>query len=608
MNKLLLLLFSILLATITLNAQNTQLPEPGCQNVYAGDDVQMLCTDTDVQLEAIVLTPDYKDTTDYLIDARDLCSPITYDGSRTFIQTDDEWSDFVIDIPFPFCFYDNVYDQILISGNGIVTFDLTVIDSFSNWNINAADQIPTQNWQTNAIFGAYHDMNSNIQSREDRISYKTIGLDSDGDGVPDGPNRKFVINFEALQFSCTTLLSKSQIVLYEGSNVIDVFIEEKPICANWNDGLAVVGIQNKSGTLGVAPAGRNNGAWEPPVGGELWRFVPNGEDLGYTFTWYDEAGNIINTNNEEIVSVSPVNDSATYTAELVYTNQCSGDVITIRDSVTVTPGFTPDTATPQDLALCDSGNGSATFDIDQTTLVLNGLDPADFTISYHTTLDDANNDANPITTDLSSYISTGAVSIFIRIEDVVDITCFNVREFTLTVMPLEDSSFFYDHPLQSCHQIANPLATITGVTGGFFTINNNASINTLTGEIDHNSINFGIVYQITYTTPGFCFTSTTVDFELECFLTIPEGFSPNSSVVENTTFNTVGLKEQYPDFELFIYNRYGVEVFSGSSDQPDWNGKKDNSGEVLPAGTYFYGIKLNDEDEIRFRGWVYLQL
>ncbi|WP_460640217.1 gliding motility-associated C-terminal domain-containing protein [Larkinella harenae] len=72
-------------------------------------------------------------------------------------------------------------------------------------------------------------------------------------------------------------------------------------------------------------------------------------------------------------------------------------------------------------------------------------------------------------------------------------------------------------------------------------------------------------------------------------LTIPEGFSPNGDG-KNDLFeirNLGGLRA-----EVTIYDRNGTVVFESSDYQNDWNGRDRNKD--LPAGTYFYSIRLSD--------------
>lgn len=79
--------------------------------------------------------------------------------------------------------------------------------------------------------------------------------------------------------------------------------------------------------------------------------------------------------------------------------------------------------------------------------------------------------------------------------------------------------------------------------------------------------------------------TVTVAFDLR----IPEGFSPNGDGI-NDLFVIRGL-EAFPGSTLQIFNRWGGVVFETTRYNNDWDG--DN----LPAGTYFYILKLpNGED------------
>lgn len=90
---------------------------------------------------------------------------------------------------------------------------------------------------------------------------------------------------------------------------------------------------------------------------------------------------------------------------------------------------------------------------------------------------------------------------------------------------------------------------------------------------------------------------------------VPDGFSPNGDG-KNDYFNIQGLYTIFEQHELLIYNRYGTLIFKGN-DNTKWYGKSNqglnNVGDVLPVGTYFYVINLNDVDYKKpLTGWVYL--
>lgn len=50
----------------------------------------------------------------------------------------------------------------------------------------------------------------------------------------------------------------------------------------------------------------------------------------------------------------------------------------------------------------------------------------------------------------------------------------------------------------------------------------------------------------------------------------------------------------YRDFRINILNRWGENVFSSTDPGRKWNGKVENSGPELPAGTYFYVVRFRD--------------
>src|SRR5690606_39226777 len=122
----------------------------------------------------------------------------------------------------------------------------------------------------------------------------------------------------------------SQIVIYETTNVVEVYVENRYSGCSWNDGNAVLGIQNQNGSLGYTAPGRNTGDWAAT--NEAWLFTPNGAS-NIAFSWLDASGTVIGT--DPTINVCPTDQATTYTARAVYTNS-NGDVVTETDEVTVT--------------------------------------------------------------------------------------------------------------------------------------------------------------------------------------------------------------------------------------------------------------------------------
>ncbi|NNE31720.1 MAG: gliding motility-associated C-terminal domain-containing protein [Winogradskyella sp.] len=102
-----------------------------------------------------------------------------------------------------------------------------------------------------------------------------------------------------------------------------------------------------------------------------------------------------------------------------------------------------------------------------------------------------------------------------------------------------------------------------------------------------------------------------LEFQLNvenCPPNIPEGFSPNNDSI-NDWFNIGGLYNIFTEHKLQIYNRYGEIVFEGNNDKP-WLGLINKginaSGNLVPVGTYYYILNLNDSNYKPIIGWVYV--
>ncbi len=396
-------------------------PPNSCSIVFAGDDASVDCLNPETDL-----TASYhlfgQDTNTYVINGLDSCPlPPAIGGTPTSINTDDVWSG-IIDLGFEFCFFGEVYDEILIGSNGVLSFELENADGFNGWNIDPGDTLPNNTNPTLGqanIFGVAHDIDPSVCGD---INYLVIGS---------APYRMFVVNYsDVCHFSCNDISSSSQIILYESSNNIDVNVFEKTTCPGWNDGLAVIGVQNVAGNAAFAPPGRNTGVWEVTADQpESWRFAPAEGTPNYTFEWLDENGDVVG--NTDTITVSP-NETTTYTASVTY-ELCTGGTSTVVDQVVVTnTGGTPVITDPADLEVCDEDeDGFAEFDLTiQDSVIIN--DQTGLTVTYHDTQDDADTGVSPI---LSPYTNvTNPEEIFVRVED--DATgCISTTSFFLIVNP-----------------------------------------------------------------------------------------------------------------------------------------------------------------------------
>ena len=306
----------------------------GCPNVVSGglnlngaDPAPFNCTDTStcVELEAIYL--DLGNTTSYIVEPILYNPPFAFNGlaNPVSVNTDDVWSP-IVNLPFDFCFYGNTYDQCTIGSNGILTFDISRAGGSSGYSFN--NNIPISGdprLVENSIFGVFHDINPGISGE---VGWELITL-------PSGCRALVASWYNVPLFGDNTQFYTGMMVLYENSNIIEIYIQNKPNDPDgWNGNNAIVGIQNATGTVGSVAPGRNGLDPDWTATNEAWRFVPNGTSIT-TIAWHEGSGTsgpIVGTT--PTINVCP-SATTTYTAEITYT-LCDGRTITETDETIVT--------------------------------------------------------------------------------------------------------------------------------------------------------------------------------------------------------------------------------------------------------------------------------
>ena len=266
-------------------------------------------------------------TTNYTVQTIPFVPPYQFDclQNSVSISVDDVWSP-TVNIPFNFCFYGNTYNSCLIGSNGVLTFDL-VNNSPGGYNSWAfSNNLPSTSLTLNTIFGVYHDIDP---SKGGEVGWELVTM-------PSGC-RALVASWSNIpMFSsvCNNLLYTGMIVLYENTNIIEVYIKDKKVCTTWNSGNAVVGVQNINGTQAVVAPNRNSLDPDWTTSNEAWRFTPSGTSIT-TVAWYEgntATGPIIGTSST--LNVCP-NVSTTYTSKVSYTF-CNGSTLELTDPTTIT--------------------------------------------------------------------------------------------------------------------------------------------------------------------------------------------------------------------------------------------------------------------------------
>ena len=326
-------------------------------------------------------------TTSYEVSSIPYCpqAPFSEPGNNQLNLTiDDIWSS-PITLPFNFCFFNNNYSTCQVGTNGVISFNNNASPGFCQWSFNAS--VPTPGFPIlNAIYGIYQDLNPSVAPLPPAVTsvnWKLTGI---------YPCRKLIVNYSNIaQYSCgnSVGLQTSQIVLYEVSNIIEVYIQRRQSCTAWNSGSGVVGIQNASGTIGYVPAGRNTGNWT--ANNEAWRFTPNGPNVPVSVRWL-ENGNTI-ANGPTVVVCPTVTTS--YIAQANYI--ISGVPFVVNSPENLITVTLDQTQSPADISVCYDASGNYTADLTTNNPVILGTEnPVDYDIFYFTSLADAQIIANPI--------------------------------------------------------------------------------------------------------------------------------------------------------------------------------------------------------------------
>ena len=323
-------LIMLLFFSVDMRAQG-----PGSLFVDAGPDVNLDCNGGgSTDLMASFLETFATDDNTYTVESIDYNPPFPFNGLSNSLNPniDDAWSPVDV-LPFDFCYFENIETQFQVGSNGVIRFDVDPGDTSNGWSFD--EDLPNNTNPTLAeanVFTPGHDIDPSVSSTEE-IGYEVLGT---------FPNRVLVVSYyEVPMFSgtCNALLATQMVVFYEFSNVIEVYMQDKPECPSWNDGNATLGIQNNDGDIAFVPPGRNTSDSPWTATNEAWQFNPAG-DPTYVFEWIDEGGAVVGT--DPILNVSPT-ETATYTARVTYTN-CNGDEVVLEDDVvvTVSGGFTVD--------------------------------------------------------------------------------------------------------------------------------------------------------------------------------------------------------------------------------------------------------------------------
>ena len=221
----------------------------------------------------------------------------TNTGTQIFMGDDTQQGPF--NIGFNFCFFGTTYTQFYIGSNGWISFSPGQPTTFSSQLIPTFSALVPKN----CIMGPWQDWHPGLGGQ---IRYQTSGV---------APCRKLTVSWIGVpMFSCTGNQGTFHIVIYESSNNIENYIQNKPACLGWQGGTAVEGIHNLTGTIGIAVPGRNSTAWV--ANNDAWKWTPSGPVVTPVLTWY-QVGNPIAIGTGPTITVNPLVPTQ-YTCRFVY--------------------------------------------------------------------------------------------------------------------------------------------------------------------------------------------------------------------------------------------------------------------------------------------------
>lgn len=360
-----------------------------------------------------------------------------------------------------------------------------------------------------------------------------------------------------------------------------------------------------------------------------------------------EPVNIYNGENNIFTGLA----SAQY---VVYFEDPCGNFITQPFNVADLPSLVT-AANPGNLELCDNDdNGNETFNLGvQTQLVLDGQDPASFTVTYHASAEDAETGNNP----LPLNYTTPTAIIYARVLNNNNTSCHALAMFDVIVrekpqIEMEDSysicqgedvTIYAPEGYQEYRWNGVALSrAITVAEGGTYTLevtdeygctatknlivaaSQAPSIATI--EISDWTDASNTITVIVYNSPSaqyFEYSLDGVNYQpgnvftglapgpytvyvrdiYDCgndtgevyLLTYPRFFTPNGDGINETW--RIQFSHMEPDMLIYIYDRYGKLVSSFDANSLGWDGTY--NGHRLPATDYWFVVKRQDGKEYK---------
>lgn len=289
---------------------------------------------------------------------------------------------------FNFSFFGKQYTMVYPGANGIISFDQHASGSSCAWSTSVPPTGPpyssTPYNYANAVYGIYEDINPSTTACPGNTAIKVGVLGS-------YPCRAFVFNYNHIgEYSCCSqgdnMYNTYQMVLYEATNIIDIYVKHRACCTSWNGGRGVIGLQNKTSSQILTVPGMDFGTPQNPItwtaDNRAFRFTPITplDEFGI-LTWYRNA-----VHPDSIIKQGPADKvfkialspsvTTTYISEYKYQVGSTRSWISILDTTTIIVNI-PDVDAKSSKGtnpICPNDSATLYFEYDQTL----GVTPAHY--------------------------------------------------------------------------------------------------------------------------------------------------------------------------------------------------------------------------------------
>ncbi|MFT4061336.1 MAG: gliding motility-associated C-terminal domain-containing protein [Edaphocola sp.] len=312
-----------------------------------------LCSAAEVNAQIAL---EYSDTLICPDQTIQMCASLT--GQADNNSSDDYYGN-VLDLGFTFYFFGKPFTQCIASGNGMIRFDVSNANQSVGWQWS---QIVASGDANNAIFATFCDL---YLPAGGKIRYQRVG---------NSGSKRFIVEWCSLPiFGCNSLIVTSQLILYEGSNLIEVHTTKIPpitgSCPSASSGYygqVVQGVRNDVGTVAYFPTNR-----DPVTSTTNWgvtgitndgmRFTPNGtatylmDSIAYNpwviidslssldLEWYAEGNTEVPVATGPCATVAPDRNTDYYTVNFTGNAGCQNALVSFTDTVHINFGSSYDT-------------------------------------------------------------------------------------------------------------------------------------------------------------------------------------------------------------------------------------------------------------------------